>query len=257
MRSDIDALMQERELDAIMVIGPAQHNPPMYYLTGGGHLTRAVLIKKNGDKPVLFHTSMERDEAAATGLPVMNMDQYRFNDLLKQVDGDVLKASVKRFQHMFSDAGLEEGRVAVYGKIDAGESYALLSALQEAMPGLSFMGETGDSEFTTEVYDTSVWPVLFGIAVVVFAPAFEETFFRGFLFAGLRQSPIGTAGAVALTAAMWTLLHIQYEASGMSIIFFLGIVLGIVRYKTGSLWTVILIHALWNLFAVLGAAAAQ
>ena len=145
MRSDIDALMHERELDAIMVIGPAQHNPPMYYLTGGGHLTRAVLIKKNGVKPILFHTSMERDEAAATGLRVMNMDQYRFNELLEQSEGDVLKASVKRFQHMFSDAGLEEGRVAVYGKIDAGESYALFSALQKAMPGMSFMGETGDS----------------------------------------------------------------------------------------------------------------
>ncbi|MFC2017902.1 lysostaphin resistance A-like protein [Chloroflexota bacterium] len=120
-----------------------------------------------------------------------------------------------------------------------------------------FIGETEDSEFTTEVYNTSVWPVLFGIAVVVFAPAFEETFFRGFLFAGLRQSPIGTAGAIALTAIMWTLLHLQYEVSGMSVIFTLGIVLGIVRYKTGSLWTVILIHALWNLFAVLGAAAAE
>lgn len=118
-----------------------------------------------------------------------------------------------------------------------------------------FMGETEDSEFTLEVYNTSVWPVLFGIAVVVFAPVFEETLFRGFLFAGLRQSFIGTAGAIVLTALMWTLLHLQYEVAGMSIIFVLGIILGIVRYKTGSLWTVILIHALWNLFAVIGAAA--
>lgn len=120
-----------------------------------------------------------------------------------------------------------------------------------------FIGETEDSEFTTDVYNTSVWPVLFVIAVVVFAPVFEETFFRGFLFTGLRQAPIGSAGAIFLTALMWTGLHLQYEFVGMSVIFTLGIVFGIVRYKTGSLWTVILIHALWNLFAVLGAAAAQ
>jgi len=119
----------------------------------------------------------------------------------------------------------------------------------------AFMGETKDSEFTLEVYNTSVWPVLFGIAVVVFAPAFEETLFRGFLFAGFRQSPIGIVGTIILTSLMWTLLHLQYEIAGMSIIFVLGIVLGTVRYKTGSLWTVIFIHALWNLFAVLGAAA--
>ena len=119
------------------------------------------------------------------------------------------------------------------------------------------IGETEDTEFTSEVYDTSVWPVLFGIAVVVFAPAFEEFFFRGFMFAGLRQRPIGTAGAIVLTAIMWTMLHLQYEVAGMSIIFTLGIVLGFVRYKTGSLWTVILIHALWNLFAVLGAALSE
>jgi len=117
------------------------------------------------------------------------------------------------------------------------------------------MGETKDSEFTLEVYNTSVWPVLFGIAVVVFAPAFEETLFRGFLFAGFRQSQIGAVGTIILTLLIWTLLHLKYEIAGMSIIFVLGIVLGTVRYKTGSLWTVIFIHALWNLFAVLGAAA--
>jgi Xaa-Pro aminopeptidase len=63
MKSDIDALMQDRDLDAILVVGPAQHNPPMYYLTGGGHLTHAMLIKKRGAEPMLFHNSMERDEA--------------------------------------------------------------------------------------------------------------------------------------------------------------------------------------------------
>ena len=99
----------------------------------------------------------------------------------------------------------------------------------------SIIGDSKDSEFTTEVYKTSVWPVLFGIAVVVFAPAFEEAFFRGFLFVGLRQSPVGTFGAVVLTALMWSMIHLQYEFRGIAVIFVLGIVLGIVRYKTGSL----------------------
>lgn len=121
----------------------------------------------------------------------------------------------------------------------------------------AFIEESQDSDFTIEVYNTSIWPVLFGIAVVLFAPAFEEAFFRGFLFAGLRQYPIGDTGAIVLTAVMWAMLHVQYEIYGMLVILVLGIVLGIVRSKTGSLWNVIIIHSLWNLFAVVGAASSQ
>lgn len=145
MKSDIDTLLKDSSLDALMVLGPAQHNPAMYYLTGGGHLTSAVLIKKVGQVPLLFHTSMERDEAANTGLPIKNMDDYRFTDLLKESGGDVLQASVKRYRMMLSDAGMRGGRMAVYGKIDAGVSYAVLSALQDSLPDLTIVGELGDS----------------------------------------------------------------------------------------------------------------
>lgn len=145
MKSDIDTLLKDSSLDAMMVLGPAQHNPAMYYLTGGGHLTSAVLIKKVGQVPLLFHTSMERDEAANTGLPIKNMDDYRFTDLLKESGGDVLQASVKRYRMMLSDAGITEGRMAVYGKIDAGVSYAVLSALQDSLLELTIVGELGDS----------------------------------------------------------------------------------------------------------------
>ena len=49
MKSEIDALMQARDMDAILVFGNAEHNPPMYYLTGGGHVSHATLIKKRGN----------------------------------------------------------------------------------------------------------------------------------------------------------------------------------------------------------------
>ena len=51
MKSDLDALMQAHNLDALLVSGPGKHNPPMVYLTGGGHLTRADLIKRRGQDP--------------------------------------------------------------------------------------------------------------------------------------------------------------------------------------------------------------
>jgi len=54
MKSDLDAIMQARNLDAIIVFGNAEHNPPMYYLTGGGHVSHATVIKKFGEEAAYF-----------------------------------------------------------------------------------------------------------------------------------------------------------------------------------------------------------
>ena len=68
MKSDINALMQARNLDALIVLGNAEHNPPMYYFVGGGHVSDALLVKKRGEAPVLFYDDKERGEAAKSGL---------------------------------------------------------------------------------------------------------------------------------------------------------------------------------------------
>ena len=145
MKSDIDSLMENNNIDALLVTGPAQHNPPMYYLTGGGHLTHADLIKKRGEEAVLFYNSMERDGAAQTGLATKNLDEYRLFELLKQTNGDVVKAKVKRYQKMLADLELTTGRMAIYGEIDAGAAYAIFSGLQQAMPGMTIVGEADNS----------------------------------------------------------------------------------------------------------------
>ena len=102
-----------------------------------------------------------------------------------------------------------------------------------------------------EAYRTSRWVALFWVAVIIFAPGFEETFFRGFLFAGLRQSKIGVAGTIVITALGWALLHLQYDFFEIAIIFIIGIVLGIARYKTNSLWSPLIMHAFFNLAATI------
>ncbi|MFC1958097.1 lysostaphin resistance A-like protein [Chloroflexota bacterium] len=101
------------------------------------------------------------------------------------------------------------------------------------------------------VYNTSVWPPLLWAALIIFAPAFEETFFRGFLFEGFRQSRIGIIGTIGLTALTWAALHMQYDIYGIVTIFIMGVLLGIVRLKTDSLWSPLLIHAFFNFVATL------
>ena len=105
-------------------------------------------------------------------------------------------------------------------------------------------------EFMMDIYDTSVWPALLWVAIVVFAPLYEEAFFRGFLFAGFRRSRLGPGGAVVLTALGWALLHVQYGAYEITSIFVLGLVLGVMRLRTDSLWCPLLMHALNNLAAM-------
>ena len=145
MKNDLDALMQENDLDAILITGPAQHNPAMVYLTGGGHLTNADLIKKQGEDAVLFYNPMERDEAAKSGLKTKNLAEYKFNDLLDQVGGDYLKAIVRRYQVMLTELGITSGRVALYGRSEIGTNYAIFSVLQQEMPGLNLVGEINNS----------------------------------------------------------------------------------------------------------------
>ncbi len=158
MKSDLDRLMQEKNVDAILVTGPAQHNPAMYYLTGGGHLTSADLIKTRNGDAVLYYNPMERDEAAATGLTTKNLAEYSFQELLKQAEGDPIRALAIRYKKMLTEQGISEGRMLIYGKVDVGAGYAVFSALQREMPDLEILGETSRNSMLLEAMATKTEP---------------------------------------------------------------------------------------------------
>jgi Xaa-Pro aminopeptidase len=148
MKSDFDALMQARNLDALLVLGAAEHNPPMYYLTGGGHVSAAALVKKRGEAPILFYNDMERDEAARTGLQTKSFSAYPYQELLKEADGDLTLAGALRFKRIFEDLGLTKNRVGIYGYVEFGSTFAVLTRLQRLLPDLELVGESGmDSVF--------------------------------------------------------------------------------------------------------------
>ena len=155
MKSDLDALMQIKNLDAILVIGNATHNPPMYYLTGGGHVSAATLIKKRGSEAVLFCNDMEREEAAKSGLKAIPYSMYNYDSLLKEAHGDPALASAIRYQRMFIDQGVR-GRVGIYGETDIGSAFAIFAHLQRIMPEFELVGETRDNSlfmYTMETKD--------------------------------------------------------------------------------------------------------
>jgi len=141
MKSDLNHLMEINNLDALWITGSGQHNPAMVYLTGGGHFSNADLFIRRGADPVLFCNPMERDEAAKSGYTVRTFADYRPTELLKQANGDQLQATIARYKLMFADLGLEAGRLGVYGQMDAGNAYAVVSGVEAALPGLKFAAD--------------------------------------------------------------------------------------------------------------------
>lgn len=154
MKSDLDALMQARSLDAVLVVGNAEHNPPMYYLTGGGHVSHATVIKKRGEEAAYFHNDMERDEAAKSGLRLIPYSRYDYDALYKEADGDLLLASALRYRMIFEELGLTRGRVGVYGFYDLSAVFGTLSRLQKLLPELEFVGEPREDSIFMRAMET-------------------------------------------------------------------------------------------------------
>lgn len=143
MKSDIDTLMTARNLDALLVLGDAEHNPSMYYFTGGGHVSGAMLIKKVGAEPVLFYNDMERDEAAKSGLKTVSYSEYPASDFMDQADGDASLGTALRFKKILADHGLTGGRIALFGKIELSQVFGIVMKLMQVMPEVQFIGESG------------------------------------------------------------------------------------------------------------------
>jgi Xaa-Pro aminopeptidase len=141
MKADLDRLMAENSIDALLITGPAGHNPPMFYMTGGGHLTHADLIKPAGKEPVLFYFPMERDEAARTGLAVKNQYAYPYTEYLKASHGNRQKASAMMYRAMLEEVGVTSGRVSLYGRTEINEKFGVFLDLQDLMPDIDLIGE--------------------------------------------------------------------------------------------------------------------
>jgi uncharacterized protein len=111
------------------------------------------------------------------------------------------------------------------------------------------LGRSVVPETMIPMFQTAGSLPIFLVGLVVAAPLAEEFLFRGFLFTGILSSRLGAGGAIALTALAWASLHVQYDLYVMGTIAVSGIVLGWVRWRTGSLWLCVLLHALMTTVA--------
>ncbi len=106
-------------------------------------------------------------------------------------------------------------------------------------------------EVMVELYRTSHFVALPWFAIVFAGPIFEEVFFRGFMFRGIGASALGNPGAIGITAFTWAAMHIQYDAYGLATVFVLGLLLGLARAVTGSLYLTTAMHMVTNAIATI------
>jgi membrane protease YdiL (CAAX protease family) len=100
----------------------------------------------------------------------------------------------------------------------------------------------------SEFPHSTVGAVLFALVAVVMAPVFEEIVFRGFLFRGLANS-FGWVWGALISAGIFGAAHLQLDV--FLPLAALGFALAWAYHRTGSLWTNITMHALFNAIAVL------
>lgn len=141
MKSDLDALMDERGLDAAVIEGPdGTHgaNPAFAYFTGSRSLVGTVIAKR-GEAPQLIYRAMERDVAESTGLALVETDRWPVHEIIEQ-ERDRLSARVELYRRIFEDLGVQ-GRVAFYGTGAIGAHHALLNRLVQQIPDIEIVDE--------------------------------------------------------------------------------------------------------------------
>jgi membrane protease YdiL (CAAX protease family) len=146
-------------------------------------------------------------------------------------------------------------RTAVGVLLSAGVAYYVLTALYASALHLH-----GSDKLPSELGVSRSTAALVGAAVFVcvVAPIAEEFFFRGFIFGALRRMrivvgghEIGTWVAAAVTGILFGLAHTGSASSQYLIpLGFLGFVLCLIRWKTGSLYPCMALHSINNSVAL-------
>ena len=91
-----------------------------------------------------------------------------------------------------------------------------------------------------------VLDILTGLILI---PVAAEIMFRGMVFKGASVVRHSTLSAVLTSAVVWTLWHFSPNLAAISIMMLVGILLGVIRWRTGSLYPTIIIQAYLGLLS--------
>lgn len=88
------------------------------------------------------------------------------------------------------------------------------------------------------------------LSMVVLGPLGEELLFRGAMFSALLRR-WGVWAAVIIPSILWGLMHTDYELWVVASTVGSGVILAVIRWKSGSLYPPLVLHAAVNLLVEL------
>lgn len=147
MKSDLDRLMRDRNLAAVIVLASHNYSAPLDYLTGGVAISGGFVVKAPDAAPFIVANPMETEEAASSGLEVLTPRDLGYHDLLKSLDGDARAAQVLLWGKALERANVTEGRVGLYGEAGVHEALSLVQRLNATLTQYQFVGEDAPSLF--------------------------------------------------------------------------------------------------------------
>ena len=130
---------------------------------------------------------------------------------------------------------------------------AILVVFLLGYDGLTYLlGRDIVTPFQVDTYrtarDSGSLPLLW-LTFVIVAPVAEEIMFRGFLFRGWVTSERSAIPAILVISVLFAAIHVQYDWFGILQVFFIGLLLAVARWRSGSTLLTILMHLLTNLWA--------
>lgn len=147
MKSDLDRLMAERNIDALIIRGTEGENPDRYYLMNGAHASAAV-IKKRDEDPIAIVHPMEADEASKSGNRVMSIFEFDYAELLKEYADDRKALRREYFRKMIEKLDVK-GRVAFYGTASVMPTFKFMNMIRESFGDVIEMVEDEETDIFT------------------------------------------------------------------------------------------------------------
>ena len=133
MRSDLDAIMQQRGLAGLVVLAHDRYDPAFYYATGQ-KIHHGFYVRTADGRAHLVHDPMERDQAALVGCETSSYAQRGFLQKVKTADSQAL-ALAELIVQVAGELGLT-GPVAFAGDAPTGFGWTMLDHVRRLAPEL-------------------------------------------------------------------------------------------------------------------------
>jgi Xaa-Pro aminopeptidase len=152
MRSDMDRLMRELNLDAAIVLSDEAPNTYHDYLTKRSR-SGGTVVKKRGQEPILVVGDMELGMAERSGLKVYRRVDFGEADLRQQYPSDPLAVQIGVLRNLLEQEAIQ-GRVAFYGVADIADILSIFLDPRMRLPGIEIVTGKDATDLFSRMYET-------------------------------------------------------------------------------------------------------